>query len=121
MDGLSAIYTSRVNNDPTVLALARLGVWPAMPERKIRGVKLTDQQYQAYAGVAGKMAKQRLDALVSTPGFSSLPDGVQAKTMHETIDNARETARALTLMQNPDLIQQAIDQKRELLTTGKRK
>ena len=120
VDGLSAIYTSRVNNDPTVLALARLGVWPAMPERKIRGVELTDQQYQAYAGVAGKMAKQRLDALVSTPGFSSLPDGVQAQTMRETIDNARETARALTLMQNPDLIQQAIDQKRQLLTTGKK-
>ena len=120
VDGLSAIYESRENHDPTIAALARLGVWPAMPERQIRGVQLTDAQYQAYASTAGQMAKMRLDAIVNTPGFSSLPDGIQAQTIRETIDNARESARALTLMQNPDLITKAVENKRALLTTGKK-
>jgi hypothetical protein len=119
VDGLSAIYYTRVNNDPTVQALVRLGVWPAMPERRIRGVELSDEVYHEFAGIAGKAAKMRLDALVSTPGFTSLPEGVQQQVVRETISNARETARALTMMQHPAILSTAIEQKRDLLINGK--
>ena len=114
-DGLSAIYASRVNNDPTVQRVAQLGAWPSMPERQIRGTKLTDQQYQDYAVTAGQMTKARLDALVNTPGFQTLPDGVQAQTIRQTIENARETARSIMLMKNPEIVQQAMERKSALL------
>ena len=116
--GLTSIYTSRESNDPTIQKLAALqergqAVWPAMPERKIRGVELTDAQYSEFATTAGRLTKMRLDALVGSPGFAALPDGVQASTIRDTITSSRETARTLTMMKNPEIVQKAIAAKRQ--------
>ena len=119
MAGLTAISESRVNNDPVNLALLRLGIFPASPERKIVGVNLTDEQYDTFTRMAGRMAKMRLDALVGTAGFSALPDGVQSKVILGTIESSRQAARELTKMQNPQIIQQAMMNKRLVMTEGR--
>lgn len=120
LPGLSAIYESRVNNDPTVQAMLRAGVFPAAPERRIRGVDLTEQQYDDFARTAGVITKQRLDALVASPSFASLPPGRQQQVMAETIANAREAASTRIRLQNPDIVLQAYRDKQALLTTGKK-
>lgn len=117
--GLSAIMESRVNNDPVNQALSRLNVFPAAPERKLVGIDLTDQQYDDYSRVAGRMAKMRLDNLVATPGFSALPNGIQSKVITDTIASSRRAAGDLLKMQNPQIIQQAVTNKRNILIEGR--
>ena len=83
-------------------------VWgPAWPERKIRGVQLTDSQYDDYARIAGRMAKLQLDRIVPSPGFSQMPETVQREVIQKTISGAREVARTQVMMRNPEIINQA--------------
>lgn len=109
--GLSAIYQTKVNNDPVNRALINAGVFPAQPERKIRGVELSDQQYDDFSRIAGRMAKQRLNAIVGGPGFAALPQEIRGDLIRETIRTAREAARSLVMMQNPSIISQAVSNK----------
>jgi hypothetical protein len=104
LPGLSAIYEMKVNNDPVNQALLKLGVFPALPERKIRGVQLTDQQYDDFSRIAGRMAKTQLNQIVANPGFPALPDSVQHDMVADAIKSSREAARSLVMMQNPGII-----------------
>lgn len=117
--GLTSISERRVNNDPVNQAMVRLGINAGLPARKITGIPLSDQQYDDYVRVAGRMAKMRLDALVNTPGFQSLPAGIQTKVMTDTIANARRGAAELIKMQNPSIITQAVANKQSLLVNGR--
>lgn len=113
--GFSAIYESRVNNDPTSKALLNLGIYPSQPERKIRGVPLTDQQYDDYCRLAGRTTKMRLDTIIKQAGFTNLPAASQIDAIRKTIEKARESARSLVMMQNPSIFQQAMRNKADPL------
>lgn len=113
-DLLSPIYESRLNNDPVNQRLLALKIYPSRPERKIRGVELTAQQYDDFARISGRMSKVRMDALIGAAGFSALPEFVQGRVIRETLSDARESARTLIMMQNPEIIQKAVDAKREI-------
>ena len=117
--GLTSIMETRAKSDPVTAAMLRLQYYPSQPERKLNGVPLSDQQYDDFSRIAGRMAKMRLDALVNTPGFSALPDGVQTKTMQGIFENARRGAAELVKMQNPALIQQAVANKQAFLMQGR--
>ncbi|MEO6779428.1 MAG: hypothetical protein ABI196_00650 [Bradyrhizobium sp.] len=91
---------SAMMNDPVDNRLLALDHGLAMPEKKIRGVKLTDAQYNDYAISAGQLAKHMLDALVGAPGFASMPDGIQIKRIDETVSRAREAAAKLVMMRS---------------------
>lgn len=98
--GLSAIYTQRVNNDPTVQAMLRAGMFPAPVERRIRGVELTDEQHADYARVSGRIMKMRLDALVAQPGFADTPAEHQREAMEKVISSSREAGRRQVMMES---------------------
>ena len=83
--------------------------------------KLSDEQYDSYSRIAGRLSKQRLDNIVAQPGFSSMPPGHQVEILKKIIETSRENARRATMMQWPDIMQKAMDQKRMILTTGKKK
>lgn len=110
-DLVSPIFESRIKNDPVNQRLLALGVYPDKPDRKIRSVELTDEQYDEYAKVSGRLAKRRLDTLVRVPGFENMPSFAQEKIIRKTIDDSREAARSLIMMENPEIIQQARDNK----------
>ena len=110
-DIASPIAEARLKNDPVNQVLLSAGYYPATLERKIRGIDLTDQQYDDYARIAGRMAKMQLNAFVSTPGIATLPAQVRADKMRQIINSAREAARSMILMQNPDIIQKANEAK----------
>lgn len=118
--GWAGTYYGRIDGDATDAALYRLGVYPSQPQRRIRGVELTDQQFDEYARTSGRMAKARLDALVQTPGFSLLPDLVKVDSIHATIASARAAAQALVMIHSAgtphDIARQAIEAKRQQLT-----
>ncbi len=111
LDMLSPVYESKLNKDPVNQALLKLGVYPSKVSNKIRGVELTDAQYDDFAKTAGKMTKMRLDAVVNTPGFATVPANVQEDVIRKIIKSSRETARGIIMMRNPDIIQQATNNK----------
>ena len=110
--GWLGTYRQSIANDPVDQALYPLGIYPALPERRIRGVKLTDQQYDDYSRIAGRDAHMRVNAIVTMPGFSVMPTGPKIELINKAISGSRDRARNLVLMKYPDIIEQAIAAKR---------
>jgi hypothetical protein len=108
---LSAIYTQQVSHDPVNQALLSAGYWPGPPDRKIRGVLLTDEQYDQYSQYAGRMAKSRLDTMVRSPAWASWPPEVRHEVVKETFAQSRETARGAIMAKWPDIVVKAVQQK----------
>lgn len=98
-------------NDPVVRRLEALNTGIGPLEHKIRGVALNAQQFDAYSALAGRMTKQRLDMLVQ-PGFELATPQTQIEAIDKAISKSREAARAITMMQNPSIIRQAVDAKK---------
>lgn len=114
-DGLSAIYETRVRNDPVTTQLVKLGYSPAQPDRKIRGVELTEPQYDDYSRLAGRLLKMRLNNIMTQPGFANLPAEKQVDIVKKMVSSSREYARKAVMMQNPAIMQQAVAIKRGLV------
>ena len=111
--GVTSIYERQMSRDPVNLALLNLGIGPAMPERKIRGVQLDDNQYDDFQRIAGRMAKMRLDAIVGSGQFSSWPAYVQYYVISESIRQSRETARGVMMMKYPSIMGEATEAKQK--------
>ena len=113
--------SSTISTDPAALRLQALqdsghAVFPAPVQHDISGVKLTDQQYDDYAHVAGTMFHQNLSALVSAPGFSALPEHFQAEAIKSSVSDSREKAKAWVQMTYPDIYRQAVARQQALLS-----
>ena len=116
-------YNEAIKNDPTDRVLYGLGIYPSLAPRAIRGVKLSDAQYDEFARLSGQMAKMRLDAMVNTPGFAAIPKGEQVKVIDGIISSSRETARATVMMHSygtaDDIVKKARDNKLRQMEEGK--
>jgi hypothetical protein len=106
-DIISPIYTSRMSNDPVNRELLALKVFPAKLDRQIRGVDLTDEQYDTYQKVAGRLTKQTLDSMVGAPGWGQLPPFVRIEAITKAVSRTREQARTWMLIRHPDIINTA--------------
>jgi hypothetical protein len=91
--GLTAIWEQRVNNDPVNKAMLALGMHQAMPERTIRNVRLTDQEYNDWATMKGRLTKLALDRIVRSPTFLNLPPEGKRDLIVHAQHEAGETAR----------------------------
>lgn len=106
-DGMTAQYL----NDPVVQRMLDLHIGVGKLEDKINGVRLTGQQYDDYSKISGNLMKMRLDGLVKTQGFADEDPYLQIKMIDKIIGDSRARARNIILMQNPDLIRQATQNK----------
>lgn len=104
---VTGIYTQKMATDPVNLAMSQAGYWPGLPDKKIRGVELTDQQYFDYATFAGRMTKKRLDAIVNSGQWNSWPPNVKRDVITEVVRQSRETARGMMMARSPDIAVQA--------------
>jgi hypothetical protein len=98
-------------NDPVVKAMDDLHLGIGKIGKKIRGVELSEQQYDDLARIAGRMAKTRLNAMVGIISNPQVPAGQRIEMIHTAISSSREAARSLIMMQNPDIIKAATDAK----------
>ena len=101
--GVTAIYEQKISMDPVNRAMLALNVSPAPVERTIRNVKLTDQQYDEYARLAGHAAKIRLEAIVGAPDFQTWAPATKHEVFEETVRQARESARGMMMMKYPQI------------------
>lgn len=97
--------------DPVVKAMEALKVAPGKLTRKIRGIQLTDQQYDEYAMLAGRMTKLQLNSVVALPGFDQMPAAIRIELIHKAISSSREIARSNIMAQDPTIIRRAIQAK----------
>ena len=108
----TSIYESRVNNDPVLLAMQNLSIFPGQVNRKIRNVELNDQQYDDYARLAGRMLKSRLDVIVRSPDWQTFNPQAQHDTITAQITLSRESARNVVMAKYPEILRQATVNKR---------
>jgi len=116
--GPTAIWVRQQSTDPVAHEMRRLEYYPSLPERKIRGVKLTDEQYHEYARISGMMAKSNLDRYVNSPRWESIPDHVKKKTMEESVRASREAAVGLMFRRYPNILIDARNLKRAPFERG---
>jgi hypothetical protein len=114
--GLTAIYVNRISHDPVNQALLNLGIGVAQPKREIRNVPLTDQQYDDFSRIAGRMLKMRLDTIVNSPQFQSWSNGEKHYVIEETLRQTREVAGGIVMMQNPGIPQTATQNRKNRFT-----
>jgi len=110
---ISSVYMTEISKDPVNQAMAAAGYWPGQPQRRIRGVELSDDQYDEYTTMAGRMAKQRLDTIVNSSAFNSWPPAVKRDVIQETIGQSREVARGMMLAKYPEIVSQSVQAKTE--------
>jgi hypothetical protein len=82
----------RYANDPVVKAMDALQIGiPALP-KKIMGVKLSEEEYDDFARIAGQFTKIVLNDLVATPGWNDTPPGQRIEMIHKIVTKQREVA-----------------------------
>lgn len=89
-----------LQNDPVDQKLNALGVTPRMPQRTLRGVQLTDDQYADYSREGGRLARQQVEAILGLPDFSSRPPGVQIDLIDKAIGVGHRAAAAKIIVQS---------------------
>ena len=107
-DLLSPIYVSKLKHDPVNQELLAIGVFPSKLKREIRGVELTDDQYEEYQIIAGRLTKTTLDGLVGQEGWTSMPKFSRQDIISKIISKTRNTARTTMIMRHPDILREAM-------------
>lgn len=97
--------------DPVNQEFDRLGHTPNFPMDTIRGVKLTEPQYDDYVRTSGRLAHMRLTDVVSMPGWDALPAPQRLKIMLSIVRKSRDMAATTIMLQSPDLMQKATQAK----------
>lgn len=114
--GMSAIWTSVVNTDPIERELWRLKYYPGPVPKTIRNVELTPEQYDDFAGVAGKLSRKAVERLILSDAWQRMPSHVQSDRVEAQIKMARNIGRNVMFMKYPQLLRDATIAKRDALT-----
>jgi hypothetical protein len=109
-DIISPVYTSIINNDPVATEVARLGVGISRADRKIKGIQLTDEQYDKYVFMSGTIAKRVVMKYVTSPGWKNIPDYMKKDIIKRSVSNARKAARNRI---SPELVPQFLEKNKE--------
>ncbi len=109
---VTGIYTTRVSQDPVNIELLKLNISPSPVQRKIRGVDLTDEEFDDYARLAGRMAKSRLDVFVASPKWQTFPNHIRETLIKGQITAAREAARNAVMAKYRRIPLQAYEDKK---------
>ena len=88
----SPIYVSKESASPIDHEMVRLEMTIGMPGNRIKGVKLIPAEHNEYIRLAGKEAKKRLDKLVESRKYKSMPDEVKAEVIRKIIEGTRKYA-----------------------------
>ncbi len=105
-------------DDPIAKALTHIGVQINQPAKKLRGITLTDQQYEELQKQTGQLMRGALSATFRTQGFSALPVGRQEEIVKQQIRTQRARADGYLLAKFPEIARQAEALKRKQLLEG---
>jgi hypothetical protein len=120
-EGWGAFMKARaVNADPVDLEMQRLNIWPTKVPDEIRGVKLTQEQFDVYQSTAGPLTRMMLNSLVNSPNWAKQPDFARETLFKAVIKNSRDVAAAAMQGRYPQLVQDAVKNQVDRITGQKR-
>lgn len=90
---ISPVDPSPVKESALESELSRLNIFPGMPDKKIRGVTLTTEQYDIYVRESGALMKAWVMELINDKAYKELPDVAKDKIIRGRINAARAFAR----------------------------
>lgn len=102
--------------DPVADAMLEAGVIKGMPSRKVRGVELSEEEYEQYASLVQQSRWKALTPIVTSPGFQRAPKMIRGRILEDMWRKAGDQARAMYLMQNPSLLARIAGEQAEALT-----
>lgn len=114
MPAFGMIYSAKVQTDPLNRAFMDGGYWPGYPKKTIRGVKLTETQFDEYSMVAGRLLRQNLTPAVMSSQWSVLPAAKKHDVLSKAVKMSRESARNYMLAKFPNIGIQATRAKQGL-------
>jgi len=90
---------------PVDNALVQMGSPIGMPNRKVDGVELNADQYNSLITIYGKEfgAKQQLEAVIASPGFSIMTLDAQQSKVRQVHDTLMEAARKTLVSRDTEL------------------
>lgn len=118
-DIISPFFEQRLKHDRTTNELLDLGIYPAPPARKLNGIQLTDQQYDDFSRISGRLLKMQLDISTSQPGFDLLTPYIKAELINTAIDRSRRAATAYIKMQHQEILRDATQNRIDQITGKK--
>jgi hypothetical protein len=101
---------SETQRDPLSETMLKLGVYKRRPSRTLRGVELSDQEYEEFSRYMGKVRQSQLLPMVQSPEFQQLMqrDPLSAGMLLEKRwDDVSNEARLRYMYNNPSLIARA--------------
>lgn len=107
--GASSIIQHRdATPDPISQEMTTLDLRPAIPQDRIKGVKLPPKLYDTYQATAGPFLRQTLGSYINQPGWHDIPVGIRQELVRNAIRTTRNSAAAAMQMQHPEIIQQGV-------------
>ena len=100
-----------MSNDPVTKAMLDIGVHPAPVKREIRNVQLTDQQYDDYSRISGRMLKGELNRIVGSQAWQTMPQETRLNVVNHSVTAIREAAAGIMMGKYPSIPVQANQQK----------
>lgn len=119
-DMISPFYTKKLEPDPVSDEVIRLKARIRLPERKLRDVELTPEQYSEFTRLSGRLARQDIEGFVQSPTYraSQMTDGLRREIIEEKYKRARAAASMLMLREPgllPSVIQKRVERTQELV------
>lgn len=113
---------SKAVDDPVEREMASLGFFPSQVPNKIRGVELTPEEFDRYQQLAGTFARERVEFLMSLPGWEQAAAVKRREMLVDAFSNprsgAREKARQMVMqearLQGRDIAAMALANKKAL-------
>lgn len=112
---LVAASTSTRKVDEVETELQRLKLNLSWPSETYAGIKLTPEQHDKLVEIAGKEFKRGLTAMVKSPAYQALPDGMKESAIRRLQDNIREVQRLILF---PEVRMQGFIQRADKDLTG---
>ena len=110
-DILSPIFTSQVKDNPAAAEMLALKYYPSMPTRDVNGHRLSSEQYDRYAELAGKLATEQVNKIIATDTWNNRSDDKKIDKIKDIFEEARRIARVKLKQEWQELAQKVKKQK----------
>jgi len=106
----SPIRFSTLTKDPVYKEMYRIGLYPSMPTRSIRNVKLNAKEYENLLALQKQLkTKDTLKIIINSPGYKNLSDYNKKETLDRVLKASQSKARDTLFRTNKRLQKEYIE------------
>lgn len=106
----SPIRFSTLTKDPVYEEMYRVGLYPSMPTRSIRNVKLNAKEYENLLALQKQFkTKDRLKIIINSPGYKNLSNYNKKETLDRVLKTSQSKARDTLFQTNKRLQKEYIE------------